>query len=716
MTGKRKENLGFKSSLAIFFIAIGIAAIFWFLPTTANGVAELVRQGRDTLGLGLILILLFHLLLLWIAKTRPSLLWQWRHRWLGIGVLLLTSLGLLAYFQPASGGTVGQWLLGTSQGLGLVRVVLLAYLGLLFLAPRLTLRLTLALVRGLRFSFRAIRHVLSYTVVAIQRFIATIQGWRQRQVKPDSQSSPSGDESASETPVMKEKEKKTVPAPHRRLRIWPRKASTSPPATNPGAVPARAPVITASGWELPPMKTLEPAPKGDWGQLDTDNKARRLEEALASYGVEAKVTQINVGPAVTQFGVEPGWERKFRAQREKDKNGNVETRQVEVSRTRVKVERIQSLSNDLALAMAAPSIRIEAPIPGKPLVGIEVPNTSSTIVSLRNVAESNAFIRLKAKNKLALALGQGAGGEAVVADLGRMPHLLMAGATGSGKSVCLNSLICCLLLYNTPDDLKLVLIDPKRVEMTAYNPLPHLMGETVVDMKKAVDVLKWLNLEMDSRYRQLAAVGVRNIEDYNKNRHPTLPYYVLVIDELADLMMTASEDVEHHLCRLAQLARATGIHLIVATQRPSVDVVTGLIKANFPTRMSFAVTSQVDSRTILDSGGAEKLLGRGDMLFQPTDAPKPKRLQGCFISDAEIDKLVSFWARQKRTALAPQWETPQPSAVSEDPTLEAARHLAREHKQLSASFLQRRLQIGQARAIKIIETLEQEGLLQKEKE
>ena len=371
------------------------------------------------------------------------------------------------------------------------------------------------------------------------------------------------------------------------------------------------------GWRLPPIDILDDISEKEVGQADNTQRARRIEEALKSYGVEAKVVQINAGPTVTQFGVEPGWDIKTREVKERDKDGSVQTRIEEVSRTRVKVDRITSLGNDLALALAASSIRIEAPVPGKAIIGIEVPNTVSSAVSLRGVIETSVFQKLAAKSKLAVALGKGAGGEAGAADLAKMPHLLIAGATGSGKTVCLNAIIACLLMQNTPDELRFIMIDPKRVELTPYNSIPQLAVPVIVNAEKAIEALRWLNQEMDNRYQELAKAGVRNIEGYNKNRagKNKMPYLILVIDELADLMMAGFDEVEHILCRLAQLARAIGIHLIVATQRPSVDVVTGLIKANFPTRLSFAVTSQVDSRTILDSVGAEKLLGKGDMLY-----------------------------------------------------------------------------------------------------
>ncbi len=477
-------------------------------------------------------------------------------------------------------------------------------------------------------------------------------------------------------------------------------------------------LVVIDGWKLPPIEILDVSPEIQFSQADNAERARLIEEALASYGVEAKVVQINAGPTVTQFGVEPGWDRKIKEVREKDKDGNTVIRHEEVSKTRVKVDRITSLQNDLALALAAPSIRIEAPVPGKAIVGIEVPNTIATVVSLRGVIETNSFQKLQAKSSLALALGKGAGGEAIAGDLAKMPHLLIAGATGSGKTVCLNAVVCCLLLNNTPSDVRFIMIDPKRVELTTFNSIPHLATPVIVEPDKAIESLRWLGREMNNRYQILASAGKRNIDGYNKNKEGEgrMPYLVLVIDELADLMMTGGDEVEQILCRLAQLSRAVGIHLVVATQRPSVDVITGLIKANFPTRISFAVTSQVDSRTILDIGGAEKLMGSGDMLFLPTEASKPKRLQGCYVSDGEAERLVYFWGNQKKDEVIPLLKPDEliltsPAAKGEypeDSLMNEARDLARNHENISTSFLQRRLHIGYPRAARIMDQLEME--------
>jgi S-DNA-T family DNA segregation ATPase FtsK/SpoIIIE len=486
-------------------------------------------------------------------------------------------------------------------------------------------------------------------------------------------------------------------------------------------------------WEMPPMQLLVAAapPEETGARPDNTARASLLVDTLASFGVDARVVQVNEGPVVTQFGIEPGWEVKYRqvAERDRDgrplleKDGKPKTHQEEVSRTRVRVNQITVLQNDLALALAAPSIRLEAPVPGKSVIGIEVPNTSASVVTLRSVIETPAFQRLAGRSKVALALGKSVAGEPVVADLTKAPHLLIAGATGSGKSVCINSIIACILMHATPEEVRFVMVDPKRVELSSFGMIPHLaFSSIIVDVEKVVGTLGAVIQEMDSRYRRFAAMAVRNIDAYNRHPKTTerMPYWVVIIDELADLMMAAPFEVERQICRLAQLARATGIHLIVATQRPSVDVITGLIKANFPTRIAFATSSQVDSRTILDSAGAERLLGRGDMLYMPTDASKPRRLQGVYVSDQEIDRIVAHWVQQRDKPgrstfvydhLLKQAQQAIQEEAEGDPLLDRARALALEHNRVSTSMLQRRLRIGYPRAARIMDMLEEEGLV-----
>jgi S-DNA-T family DNA segregation ATPase FtsK/SpoIIIE len=491
-----------------------------------------------------------------------------------------------------------------------------------------------------------------------------------------------------------------------------------------------------SGWHLPALEMLNAPIPSIHRKHDNAARAQLIVDTLASFGVDATVVEINEGPTVTQFGVEPGWEIRYKDVPLRDEagkqlyspDGRPRTERVETGRTRVRVNKITVLQNDLALALAAPSLRIEAPVPGRAIVGIEVPNDSASVVTMRAVMETKEFQDMVRKSKLTVPLGKGVSGTPVVADLGKMPHLLIAGATGSGKSVCMNAIISGIMMNATPDEVRFIMVDPKRVELSAYSGIPHMaFSEVIVDMDKVVGVLQAVVGEMDALYKKFANVAVRNIESYNK--HPRilkkLPYWVVIIDELADLMMAAPFEVEKLICRLAQLARATGIHLVVATQRPSVDVVTGLIKANFPTRIAFAVTSQIDSRTILDMGGAEKLLGRGDMLFMPTDAAKPIRIQGVYVSDAEVERLVEFWKDERFSELTPETaDDLLEQALADanggdanldvdfdDPVVEKARELTLQHQRISPSLLQRRLKVGQLKANKIIEILEDEGLV-----
>jgi len=432
----------------------------------------------------------------------------------------------------------------------------------------------------------------------------------------------------AESPVRDDKHKPPAGAPQRAFI-----ESDSPPAAPNGT---DGPI-----WILPRVTDiLESGTDIDVNSTAIREQVEVIEQTLESFGAPVTVVEINPGPTLTQFGVEPNYVVQ--------RGGK---------RTKVKVGKISGLADDLALALAARSIRIQAPVPGKGYVGIEVPNSDKALVSLRDVIESAEYSRIK--SPLRIGLGQNVAGKPVVADLAAMPHLLIAGTTGSGKSVCVNGVIACLLLQNTPDDLRLVMIDPKRVELTGYNGIPHLAAPVVVDMDRVIGTLQWALREMDNRYKLFSGAGARNISEYNKkirrdSNTIKLPYIVIVIDELADLMMLAPEDTERSITRLAQMARATGIHMVIATQRPSVDVVTGLIKANFPARIAFAVASGTDSRVILDTTGAERLLGQGDMLFQSPDAAAAVRLQGCFVSDLELHQLISYWqtARQSQMIYA----------------------------------------------------------------
>jgi S-DNA-T family DNA segregation ATPase FtsK/SpoIIIE len=682
----------------LIFIILIVALLFWQWSVVTTWAGNIASKAWELFGWGLSLIAIAVVIIIGMLRRRQLStlarrwkLYQW-NKWLGAITFILAIWGILALLNL--GGSLGLGILGQQDFIAILWILGLVVLGAILVAPKAC--------------FRLVASFLSWPSKLLQRRPAPRLTSQPEPSFPTVPPAPKPPEIEPEeetvtpliTPNQAQQELKQVAQ-----EVW-RKYGESPA------------LITIDGWRLPPIDILDRAPEVEFSQADNVQRAKLLEEALASYGVEAKVVQINAGPTVTQFGLEPGWDRKMKEIKERDRDGNIKARLEEVSKTRVKVERITSLANDLALALAAPSIRIEAPVPGKSVVGIEVPNTILSLVSLRGVIETSTFQKIESRSKLGLALGKGAGGEAIAADLSRMPHLLIAGATGSGKTVCLNSIICCLLLHNTPNEVKFIMIDPKRVELTPFNSIPHLATPVIIDTNKALGTMRWLNQEMDKRYQKLATAKVRNIEGYNRNKEgeERLPYLILIIDELADLMMAGFDEVEHILCRLAQLARATGIHLVVATQRPSVDVVTGLIKANFPTRVSFAVTSQVDSRTILDMGGAEKLLGRGDMLYMPTEAAKPKRLQGCYVSDAETERLVYFWGSQQREEaslkideLVPSVAAGRKGDVLEDPLLEAAKQLAKEHKHISTSFLQRRLHIGYPRAARIMEQLEEES-------
>jgi len=468
--------------------------------------------------------------------------------------------------------------------------------------------------------------------------------------------------------------------------------------------PEKSPIITFTeveniDYKLPPIQLLaSPKPNNQSNEhANIYANARKLEKTFQSFGVKAKVTKVHLGPAVTKYEVYPD--------------------------VGVKVSKIVNLSDDLALALAAKDIRIEAPIPGKSAIGIEVPNMEIATVSLREVLDAKENDR--PDSKLLIGLGRDISGDAVLAELNKMPHLLVAGATGSGKSVCINGIITSILMRAKPHEVKLMMIDPKMVELNVYNGIPHLLAPVVTDPKKASQALKKVVDEMERRYELFSHIGTRNIEGYNEYikryneeeivKQPALPYIVVIVDELADLMMVASSDVEDSITRLAQKARAAGIHLIIATQRPSVDVITGVIKANIPSRIAFSVSSQTDSRTILDMGGAEKLLGRGDMLFLPVGSSKPTRVQGAFLSDEEVEEIVDFVIAQQKAQyqeeMIPDEITEVKNDDVEDDLYDEAVELVVEMKTASVSMLQRRFRIGYTRAARLIDAMESRGVV-----
>jgi S-DNA-T family DNA segregation ATPase FtsK/SpoIIIE len=470
------------------------------------------------------------------------------------------------------------------------------------------------------------------------------------------------------------------------------------PAADPASLLTRRP-------GLPPLDLLLDEQNMRPEESFIQETARQIEHTLGEFGVPAIVKGYRVGPTITQYAVEPGFI---------DKPGP----DGEIIRQKVRVSQISALQRDLTMALSAERLRIEAPVPGRSYVGIEVPNQLNSVVRLRPLLQCAEFYKLS--SPLAVALGKDVSGQPLVADLSRMPHLLIAGTTGSGKSVCIGAIVTCLAMNNEPSDLRIALLDPKMVELVRFNGLPHMFGRVETEVDRMLGVLRWALMEMDQRYRLLEDAHSRDIHTYNrkaeKRGQPKLPRIVLVIDELADLMMTAPDQTEHSLIRLAQMARAVGIHLVVATQRPSTDVVTGLIKANFPARMSFAVASSIDSRVILDGGGAESLLGKGDMLFLNPEAGTPLRAQGVMVSDSEIDAVLGFWKQKTAGASAgeaPPWEELIANSEDEDgdALVEQAVKIVRASQRASTSLLQRRLRIGYPRAARLMDELEELGVV-----
>lgn len=668
--------------LPILFIAVGLWLVF-------RSFERLPRLSAERLTGGLLLYL--------------NLL-SWMHLFAG-GEMELAALG-------KGGGILGGFLLRlltSSVGVAGALIVLLAWL-------------IIALVFTFDLSIPELMRRMSHLFSGMQKRIRQTVASRPR----DSMEESEFEELPPEfQPLPPAAPQRLTPPRRERTAASAATLQSAPPAPQPqpaahsenvGSSPSQQTSASAATivWELPAIDSiLDPAtPAAQQTNLEQE-RAKLIEETLASFGAPAHVVDISRGPTVTRFGVEPDF---------------IETRS---GRTRVRVSKIASLADDLALALAAPRIRIQAPVPGRAYVGIEVPNTEISRVSMREVLESEVFKRIR--SVLRFALGKDVAGKPVAVDLATMPHLLIAGTTGSGKSVCVNSILTCLLLNNTPADMRLILVDPKRVELTGYNGIPHLLAPVVVDTERVIGALQWLQREMDARYHKFSQSGARNIQDFNA-RHPAerLPYLVAVIDELADLMMLAPDETERAITRLAQLARATGIHLILATQRPSVDVVTGLIKANFPARIAFAVASSVDSRVILDQPGAERLLGRGDMLFQAPDAAAPVRLQGVFVSDVEIQRLVDYWRSQAALvrekggsesttpaaadllpADIPLKQTPlwDDEESGSDPLLKEATELVRREGRASITMLQRRLRVGYTRAARLIDALEEKGII-----
>ncbi len=711
-------------------ILAGITLLSFFTPNHSPIIASWLDFLRLLIGWGRYIIWLALLLLaFWFFKRYG--IEDEDEKWeKPVGTFLL--LGLLltlfhliepgeALVEPGGGGAIG-WALGelfrSALGTAGTVVVLIGLFPLaMILISGLSLRELYNMSWDLYYRFQDWRHFRQLTinqpVVSLrppEPKPKLIERVLPRSSKPSSKTRP-GEEDVPIT-VMGEAEAR----PSSRLT----RGVASPATASPGAMVGGAGGDGERKWQLPPLDQIfEEGLEREISEAEIRQRVKVIEETLLSFGIEVKVREINQGPAVTQFSLEPGY---------------MATKDVKGNPRKVRVSRIVNLANDLALALSAAPIRIEAPIPGRPYVGLEVPNTTTNLVTLRSLMESEQFFR--ARGPLKLALGQDVSGHPVIADLTSMPHLLIAGATGSGKSVCINAIVSCLLSTHTPETLRLLMIDPKMVELVNYNGIPHLLAPVVIELEKVVGVLNWATREMDRRYKLFAKEGVRNIAGYNKKMINTgkdiLPFIIIIIDELADLMMMAPDEVERAVTRIAQMARATGIHLIIATQRPSVNVVTGLIKANFPARISFAVSSQVDSRVILDSPGADRLLGKGDMLYMASDSSKLQRLQGVFVSDHELNRLVRFWRGSSSTfgqeeargpvkvpsdlVQKPLWEEYKAiekamADSNKDELLEKAIAIVREQGKASVSLLQRRLRVGYARAARLIDEMEEQGII-----
>ena len=693
--------------LALLLIALGIVTLLGLLSITRGTLSDVwVHALRQIFGLGTYFVV-FMFLAAGFLLIQRNLSKHWTVQWekvVGFEIFFLAALGLLhlgvpgedpmTLAQTGSGGGYVGWaissLLAEMFGYEICAVILVALAAWgLVLVPPLT-------VSGI---WEWLRRVASRATTYLREQFSRLSIGSHSEAGEDNTPVVMSAPSHTSAKEKKSHKKKKTDIP----------INTAPPKRKKISLRASEPVLKArKEGKLPSLDILDKASPQTLKESEILRKAQIIEETLEGFGLPIKVVEINRGPAVTQYGVEPGLiERRAR-------NG-------EVSYSRVRVNKISALVNDLSLALAAAPLRIEAPVPGRGIVGIEVPNQKVAVVALRTVMESEVFGKMK--SRLKIALGQDISGIPLAADLAGMPHLLIAGATGSGKSVCINAIICGLLFNNTPEQLRLLLIDPKMVELTGYNGIPHLLSPVVTEIDQVVGALTWVTRLMEERYRLFSQNRVRNTEEYNRKvarkiDGEQLPYLVVVIDELADLMMAAPTEVEWAICRIAQMARATGIHLILATQRPSVDVVTGLIKANFPARISFAVTSQIDSRVIIDGSGAETLLGRGDMLFIAPDSPRAIRVQGCFVSDSEINKLVNFWATSSE-AKEPRDDTPYPwrelvKDEEHDDLFDEAVELVRKNGKASASFLQRRLRIGYPRAARLMDQLEEEGIIEKE--
>jgi len=761
-------------------------------PTWARDpLRDIAEYGLERFGVGVVPMGLWAVGFLYLFYTRFFTLIRYWQLIVGSAFLVAGVQALLTYFEAnlpiigyeIMGGELGLTIRGSSDTLGYAMVGVLLAVGIWFTVPALANRFLRGVRKGATKtvggtaagSARVYRTVPVHKVIgkliggaargggamvargggiaakqvrekraareasALGRELSDFLG-QQAAASPESPPSPGESDDPPERVEPPQARSSPPPAPesaptktatrlNEQLAVaTPVDAATEPSASKPATKRAEP---APPSWKLPSLGDLIPGSPAGAITEEHHATASLIEETLGQHGVEVSVAEIKPGPSVTMFGLVPGWNRRYRPRPRRSVEGEEGISAADAlgeARNRVKVDSILAREKDLALALAAPSLRIEAPVPGESVVGVEVPNKKSTTVTIRSVMESQEYQNKVEEDGLPVALGLASAGEAVVIDLLKMPHLLIAGATGSGKSVCMNSIISSLITSQSPTKVRLLLVDPKRVELTPYNGVPHLVTPVIVEPDRVVRLLRGAIEEMGRRYKLLEEAGVRNIQSYNRSPKATelMPYFVVCIDELADLMMTSSFDVEQTICRLAQLGRATGIHMVIATQRPSVDVVTGLIKANFPSRIAFAVASQVDSRTIIDGVGAERLLGRGDMLFLSPDAAKPKRVQGVLITDEETERLANHWrahppldlpkieledlAREAELVAAVQNAAIEVDD-SADSLYDRAVQLAGANRHLSTSLLQRRLRIGYPRAARLMDQLEDDGIV-----
>ncbi len=711
--GNPRFRFWFFAGLDAFVVvsALATALVVFWIYEDAN------RRTYTALGYGWVPVILWCGGVLATLRYCPRFLfrpWRW---WLaGAGAVVLV-IGILTYFHPdygalrtaSMGGHWGQAIVGESAWLGALKLLGVALVIPLIVYPYSVSRaywvalfntgkgiwFVLALLalgaqwaaRKVAAGVRRLAYILAHRETRPPWLTAVVE-WRPRRRAV----AVAAAVEVVEKPVVV----KAVPA------------APPPPVVAPANLSPVA--VKGSQWQLPPMELLAPAESRQRDDRPLKQMAVNIEKALADHGVSVEVADIKAGPRIVRFGLMPGWMEK----RGRDKGDGMAASE----RRRVQVGSILAREKDLALAISAPSLRFE-PVPGEALLGLELPTPTPSKVTMREVMEAQDFRKIVGKGGLPIALGADAGGEAVAMDLAALPHVMIAGATGSGKSVCINSIIASFLMTKPPDQLRMLMVDPKQVELTPFNGIPHLVLPVITDVDEVSPMLKGLVREMNRRYKQMSEINTRNIAGYNAKAKEPIPYIVLIVDELADLMMVGGAEVEHSLVRLAQMGRASGIHLVLATQRPSKEVVTGLLKANVPAKVAFAVATQVNARVILDAVGAEKLLGKGDMLLANNDSPQPRRVQGTLVFDEEIEQLVDFWLEQKGPPL-PAINLEEFDGVDGDEadaggldeeTLEKARELALRNPHLSSSLLERRLKIGGSRAGQILEELEEEGLV-----